>query len=79
MQKEEIIDGLKQKKFKWTYDTDYEEGQLEELLLQGHIRIPKDNIIRLPNEVYSKRRSGKIRSPVTGAKMKQQQSKSTHS
>ena len=59
-----------EKKFKWTYDADYDEGQLEELLLQGHIRIPRENSQR------GLQQNEKTRSPVTGTKMKQQQSKS---
>ena len=75
----EVIEGVKTKKFKWTYDADYDENQLEELLLQGFIRIPRENIVKIPNDVFSKRRSGKTRSPITGTKVKQQQGKSSHS
>ena len=66
----EIIEGLKHKQFKWTYDTDYDGGQLEKLLMQGHIGVPRENLVRIPNEVYIKRRSGKTGSRATGTKMK---------
>ena len=66
-EQKEIIEGIKQRKFKWTYDSTNEEGQIEELLLRGQIKIPKENIVVIPNEIFSKRRSGKTRSPATGS------------
>ena len=71
----EIIEAIKQKKIKWTYDAEYEENYMEELLISGIVSIPKDSVHKVPNDIYSKKRTGKIRSPAKGAKPKQLPSK----
>ena len=44
---------------------------MEELLISGIVSISKDSVHKVSNDIYSKKRSGKVRSPAKGAKPKQ--------
>ena len=74
----DVSEGIKNKLFKWTYDAHYEEQYIESLILKGNLKILKENIITVSNDVFNKKRSGKIKSPAKGHKEKQQLSKDLH-
>ena len=49
------MEGIKSKKLKLTYEADYKETQIENYLLKGIVRIPRDNVVVLPNEIFNKK------------------------
>ena len=65
-----ILEGIKQKKFKWSYDADVEETRVEERLFRGLVRIPTQSVVIVPDDVFNKKRSGKTKSPPKGARVK---------
>ena len=66
---------MKQRKFKWIHEAEYKEEEIEKLIVHGYMKIPRERIVNVPNEVYGKKSSRKVRSPVAGTKIKQQQGK----
>lgn len=71
----ELLNGIKNKKHKYEYDSEQPENEIDTMLMQGRIKIRTENCFTIPPDIFHKKRNGKVKSPTIANETERRKSK----